>query len=95
VVESLEVGNILGGELLLLVEGLVGHAGLAGLASYVSAFSSQQGGATKDGSGGDGDGWRRWMAKTTREDGFGTEGRAKESEEMTGGLEEHSLGKFG
>jgi len=39
VVKSLEIGDILGGELLLLlVEGLIGHAGLA---SYVSAVSSE------------------------------------------------------
>ena len=72
VVESLEIGDILGGEM-LLVEGWVGHTGLA------SCVSGQLGGVTKGGSGG----------TRAAGDGEDDEGRwvwdRGESEEMTGG----------
>ena len=71
VVESLEIGDILGGEM-LLVEGWVGHAGLA---SCVSAGRRYKGPATGSRAAGDGeDDEGRWVWD-----------RGESSEEMTGG----------
>ena len=65
VVEPLEIGDILGGEM-LLVEGWVGHAGLASCVSAGRRYRGRQRGRG-----------RRGTEKTTGEDGSGTEGKAR------------------
>jgi len=71
VMEPLDICDILGGELLLLVEGWVGHAGWAGLASCQQAAGREalRMGGEDGGGGGD--------RKDDEGNGSGTEGRAR------------------
>ena len=82
-VKSLEICDILGGEL-LLVEGRVGHAAVLASCQQASRQAGRQAGATVVGNGEGGDGKRKGVGWVW--DGGG-------SEEMTGGT--LTLAKFG